>query len=147
MLLNMADKDDIITFLGVEVDERTYAEVRDGRMTAIDIQIDDNSAPSLLENIKGSLILNVDDLPDTYHGCYWRNGGKFPYIFSRNLEQLYLICDGKALVLSVSSIEAVAGERFRYGTPEHPESVPDPDGEECLWSARVSFKFLGEQSL
>ena len=41
----------------------------------------------------------------------------------------------------------VDGERFRYGTPEHPESVPDPDGEECLWSARVSFKFLGEQSL
>ncbi len=133
--------------LGVEVDGETYAEVRDGRMTTIDIQIDDNSAPSLLENIKGSLILNVDDLTDTYHGCYWWNGGKFPYIFNRNLEQLYLICDGKALVLSASSIEAVADERFRYGTPEHPESVPDPNGEECLWSARVSFKLLGEQNL
>lgn len=89
----------------------------------------------------------MDDLPNTYHGCYWWNGGKFPYMFNRNLEQLYLICDGKALALSVSSMEAVAGERFRYGTPEHPESVSDPDGEECLWSARIAFKILREQSL
>ena len=143
----MADKDDIITSLGVEVDGETYAEVRDGRMTTIDIQIDDDSASSLLKNIKGSLILNVDNLPDAFHGCYWWNGGVFPYIFNKDLEQLYLVCDGKALVLSVSSIEAVAGDRFRYGTAEHPESVLDPDGEECLWSARISFKLLGEQSL
>ena len=143
----MADKDDIITSLGVEVDGETYAEVRDGRMTTIDIQIDDDSASSLLKNIKGSLILNVDNLPDTFHGCYWWNGGAFPYIFNKDLEQLYLVCDGKALVLSVSSIEAVAAERFRYGTAEHPESVLDPNGEECLWSARISFKLLGEQSL
>ena len=143
----MADKDDIITSLGVEVDGETYAEVRDGRMTTIDIQIDDDSASSLLKNIKGSLILNVDNLPDTFHGCYWWNGGAFPYIFNKDLEQLYLVCDGKALILAVSSIEAVAGERFRYGTAEHPESVLDPDGEECLWSARISFKLLGEQSL
>ena len=143
----MADKDDIITSLGVEVDGETYAEVRDGRMTTIDIQIDDDSASSLLKNIKGSLILNVENLPDTFHGCYWWNEGVFPYIFNKDLEQLYLVCDGKALILSVSSIEAVAGDRFRYGTAEHPESVLDPNGEECLWSARISFKLLGEQRL
>lgn len=143
----MADKDDIITSLGVEVNGETYAEVRNGRMTTIDIRINDDSSSSLLENIKGGLILNVENLPDMFHGCYWWNGGVFPYIFNKNLEQLYLICDGKALILSVSSIEAVAGERFRYGTAEHPESVLDPDGEECLWSAKISFKLLGEQCL
>ena len=143
----MAKQDEIISSLGLEVDGESYNGIREGKTTSVDIPIDDDSASSLLENIKGSLILNVDELPDTFHGCYWWNGGVFPYIFNRNLEMLYLICDGKALALSVSSIEAVAGERFRYGTAEHPESVLDPDGEECLWTARISFKVLGEQSL
>ena len=64
--------------LSVEVDEDVIGKVITGEITQITLDITDANYQQILENKDGNLVLVVDELPETYHGCYFYNNGEFP---------------------------------------------------------------------
>lgn len=78
-------------------------------------------------------------MPVTYHGCYYYNGGVFPYLLKENL-QFITLSDGKdTCPTHIISKQVEAGKRFRFQGPGKP-SVEDPDGDNCIWN--VHFEVL-----
>lgn len=51
----------------------------------------------LLENNNVTLLLSTD-LPEKYCGCFYYNGGMFPYFFKKSLEHILLACNGERIV-------------------------------------------------
>lgn len=123
------------TMLAIQVEAGSFEDALESGH--VQISIDDDTYPMILENIEGNLLVNVNPLPDTFHGCYMYNNGVFPYVFNKALSKLLLIDSGgngsRFMVCDISSCCAVAGTRFRFQGPGEP-SVEDPDGDSCLWS-------------
>ena len=66
--------------IALEVDSDVIDKVRSGEVTHIVLQINEQNQNMILESIDGNLVLVIDDMPTTYHGCYLYNGGVFPYV-------------------------------------------------------------------
>ena len=92
--MNTEDKDKEIDtnekVITVGVDEGVVQKVRTGEITHICLDINNDNYREILENFDGNLILVTDELPDTFHGCYFYNGGVFPYAIKNTLEFLFL---------------------------------------------------------
>lgn len=126
--------------LGFAVEESVFNDFVSGKEDTFSAVLDADTQNELLENIKGNLLLNVEQLPDTFHGCWWYNGGHFPYIVKRSLEYIVLVCGDKRIVGRIASCEQTHGRRFRLGTgPENP-SRWDENGDDCIWT--IHFKLL-----
>lgn len=126
--------------LGFEVEESILDAIMSGRENLFTVSIDANTQNDLLENVNGSLILNVEQLPPSFHGCWWYNNGTFPYIVRKSLEYIMLASNETRIVGRIVKCTPVAGERFRLGTgPENP-SVWDKNGEDCLWSLQFTLE-------
>ncbi len=74
----------------LEVDDDVINKVRTGEITHISLDINDNNYRDILDNIDGNLVLVVDEMPNTFHGCYYYNNGEFPYAVKGSLEFLVL---------------------------------------------------------
>lgn len=125
-----------ITF---EADDEVIQKVRTGEITHITLDINDDNYRLILETIKGNLILIVDEAPDTFQGCYFYNGGEFPYAIKSTLD--FLVLNGKEdhCLTKIIGVETEAGTRFRFQGPGKP-SVEDPEGDSCIWE--VSFEVV-----
>lgn len=92
----------------------------------------------MLENVDGNLLLNTDELPNEYHGCYFYNNGNFPYLIKSSLKHILLDANGKRIVGRMVGKEITAGKRFRFGKNQYDASVEDPNGDNCVWT--ITFK-------
>ena len=123
----------------LEVDDVIIGRVRTGEVTHITININDDNYQQILENIDGSLVLVTDELPDTFYGCYFYNGGEFPYAIKSTLD--FVVLSGKEdhCLTQIIDIDTEPGTRFRFKGLGEP-SVEDPDGDSCIWE--VTFEVV-----
>ena len=110
----------------IGVDNEVIEKVRSGEITHIIVEINEDNQNMFLENFDGNLVLVTEELPDTFHGCYFYNGGEFPYAIKGVLEFLDLSSDD-------------AGTRFNYQGAGKPIEE-DPDGDSCVWE--VAFEVV-----
>ena len=131
------DFEDVV--LSVEVDEDVIEKVRTGEITRIVLDITDDNYQQILEIMDGSLVMDVEELPDTYHGCYYYNNGEFPYIIKNTLEFLLLHNGENHSLVKIIGITIEPGTRFRFQGPGEP-SIEDPEGDSCIW--RILFEVV-----
>lgn len=125
-----------ITF---EVDRNLIDEVRSGKVTHLVMQINEGNQNLILENIEGNLVLVTDEMPTTYHGCYFYNGGEFPYAIKNTLNILVLDAGEDGCVARIIDIATEPGTRFNYQGAGKP-IVEDANGDSCIW--KVVFEVL-----
>lgn len=125
--------------ISLDVDSEVIEGVRKGEIGTIVLDINEDNQQLILETIDGHLLLCTEDMPTTYHGCYYYNGGEFPYILKDTLEFLVLADGENCCLTHIISKKAVAGTRFRIHGPNEP-SIEDPEGDSCIW--KVHFEIL-----
>ena len=123
----------------LEVDNALIDEVRSGEVTHLVTQINEGNQNLILENIEGNLVMVTDEMPTTYHGCYFYNGGVFPYAIKSTLNILVLDAGEDGCVARIIDIETEPGIRFNYQGAGKP-IVEDANGDSCIW--KVVFEVL-----
>ena len=123
----------------LEVDNALIDEVRSGEVTHLVMQINEGNQNLILENIEGNLVMVTDEMPTTYHGCYFYNGGVFPYAIKSTLNILVLDAGEDGCVARIIDIETEPGMRFNYQGAGKP-IVEDANGDSCIW--KVIFEVL-----
>ena len=123
----------------LEVDNALIDEVRSGEVTHLVMQINEGNQNLILENIEGNLVMVTDEMPTTYHGCYFYNGGVFPYAIKSTLNILVLDAGEDGCVARIIDIETEPGMRFNYQGAGKP-IVEDANGDSCIW--KVVFEVL-----
>ena len=98
----------------LEVDSGLIEQVRSGEITHLVMQIDESNQNLILENVDGNLVLVTDEMPTTYHGCYFYNGGEFPYAIKSTLDFLILDDGEYGCLAPIIDIETEPGIRFNY---------------------------------
>ena len=123
----------------LEADSGLIEQVRSGEITHLVLQIDESNQNLILENIDGNLVLVTDEMPTTYHGCYFYNGGKFPYAIKSTLD--FLVLDGgeNRCLVRIIDVDAEPGTRFNYQGAGKP-IVEDENGDSCIW--KVAFEVV-----
>ncbi|MBQ6064191.1 MAG: hypothetical protein IJK87_11290 [Prevotella sp.] len=116
----------------IEVGREVLDGFRSGQLKQLAFNITDENQSQILENIEGHLILCTEEMPTTYHGCYYYNGGKFPYVIKSDLQYLVLADGNDTCLVRITDTETVAGTRFRFQDDGKP-SVEDPNGDSCIW--------------
>ena len=123
----------------LEVSGEAIDKVRTGEIIFIALDINEDNQNALLLNIGGNLILVTDDTPTTFHGCYFYNGGEFPYAIKGVLEFLDLSSDDDHCLARIIDVDTEPGTRFNYQGAGKP-IVEDPDGDSCVWE--VAFEVV-----
>lgn len=125
--------------VAIRVDSEVIEKVRSGEITHILVDIEEDNQNMFLENIDGNLVLVTEELPDTFHGCYFYNGGEFPYAIKSMLEFLELSNDDDHCLARIIGVDMEPTTRFNYQGAGKP-IVEDPDGNSCVWE--IAFEVL-----
>ena len=123
----------------IGVDSEVIEKVRSGGITHILVDINEDNQNMFLENVDGNLVLVTEELPDTFHGCYFYNGGEFPYAIKGVLEFLDLSSDDDHCLVRIIDVDTEPGTRFNYQGAGKP-IVEDPEGESCVWE--IAFEVV-----
>ena len=125
-----------ITF---KVDSDVVNKVRSGEITHLIWEIDEDNQNLILETIDGNLVLVIDDMPTTFHGCYLYNGGVFPYVIKGSLN--FIVLDGgeEGCLARIIGVNTEPGTRFNYQGAGKPIEE-DPNGDSCVWE--VAFEVV-----
>ena len=124
--------------LTVYVDNEVIGKVRSGEVNQIRLDINDDNYRLILENVDGHLLLVVDEMPETFHGCYLYNKGVFPYAIKNTLDFLLLKGEEDHCLARIIGINTEPGVRFRFQGQGKP-SVEDPNGDSCIWEAQFEI--------
>ena len=130
--------------ISVDVDSDVIEGVKKGEIGTIVLNINENNQELILETIDGHLVLSTEEMPATYHGCYYYNNGEFPYILKEMLEFLVLADGENTCLTHIISKKAVAGTRFRFQGPGEP-SIVDPQGDSCVWEVQFEILHVPEE--
>ena len=98
----------------VKVDSDVIKKVRTGEITHILMDIDEDNQNLILENIDGHLVLVTEEMPITYHSCYFYNGGKFPYAIKSSLE--FLVLNGGEEISAEDAFKKVMRYKNYWGS-------------------------------
>lgn len=123
----------------LEVDRGLIEQFRSGEITHLVLQIDESNQNQILENIDGNLVLVTDEMPTTFHGCYFYNGGEFPYAIKSTIDFLVLDDGEDGCLARIIDIETEPGVRFKYQGGGKP-IVEDENGDSCIW--KVAFEVV-----
>ena len=123
------------------VEQELLDKVRSGEITHISLDINDDNYREILHNVDGHLVLVVDELPDTFYGCYYYNNGEFPYVIKDSLLFLLLRTenDEDFCVAKIIDVNTEPGSRFRFQGQGKP-SIEDENGDSCIWE--VQFEII-----
>ena len=125
--------------LTLEVGSEVIDKVRTGEITHLIAQIDESNQNMILQNFDGNLILVVDELPTTFHGCYFYNNGEFPYAIKDELDCIVLTSEEDECFTRIISVDTEPGTRFNYQGTGKPIKE-DPNGDSCIW--KVYFEVV-----
>ena len=123
----------------IEVDSEVISKVRTGVITHIVLQINEDNQNLILHNINGNLVLVIDEMPTTFHGCYLYNNGEFPYAIKDTLDFLVLSGGDDDCITRIIGVDTEPGTRFNYQGAGKP-IVEDPNGDSCIWE--VAFEVV-----
>ena len=118
-----------ITHIRVEVNEQTH----------IRVEVNEQTQNGLLEIVDGNPVLDVEESPNTNYGCYFYNGGEFPYVIRPSLGFLAILGDEGGCLSRIIDIDTEPGTRFNYQGAGKP-IVEDPNGDSCIWT--MSFEIV-----
>ena len=131
--------------LTLEVDSEVISKVRTGEITHLIAQIDENNQNMILENIDGNLVLVIDEMPTTFHGCYLYNNGEFPYAIKDELDCILLKSVEEECFTRIISVDTEPGTRFKYQGVGEPIKE-DPNGDSCIWEVYFEVVPVPEKS-
>lgn len=131
--------------LTLEVDSEVIGKVRTGEITHLIAEIDENNQNMILENIDGNLVLVVDEMPTTFHGCYLYNNGEFPYAIKNELDCILLKSVEEECFTRIIGVDTDPGTRFNYQGAGKPIEE-DPDGDSCVWEVYFEVVPVPEKS-
>lgn len=147
--MKSADKNkEVDTEMGIltlEVDSEVISKVRTGEITHLIAQIDENNQNMILENIDGNLVLVIDEMPTTFHGCYLYNNGEFPYAIKDELDCILLKSVEEECFTRIISVDTEPGTRFNYQGVGEPIKE-DPNGDSCIWEVYFEVVPVPEKS-
>ena len=123
----------------IGVDSEVIEKVRSGEITHIVVEINEDNQNIFLENFDGNLVLVTEELPDTFHSCYFYNGGEFPYAIKNVLEFLELSSDDDYCIARIIDVDMEPTTRFNYQGAGKP-IVKDPNGDSCVWE--IAFEVV-----
>ena len=130
--------------ISILIDEDVIEQVRTGEVTRICLEINDYNYREILENVDGHLMLVVDEMPATFHGCYLYNNGEFPYAIKDSLDFLILEGGDDHCLAKIIGINAEPGMRFCFQGPDEPR-VEDPEGDSCIWEIQFEVVPVPEE--
>ncbi len=131
--------------LTLEVDSEVIGKVRTGEITHLIAEIDENNQNMILENIDGNLVLVIDEMPNTFHGCYLYNNGEFPYAIKDELDCILLKSDEEECFTRIISVDTEPSTRFNYQGAGKPIEE-DPNGDSCIWEVAFEVVPVPEKS-
>ena len=131
--------------LTIEVDSEVISKVRTGEITHLIAQIDENNQNMILDNIDGNLVLVIDEMPTTFHGCYLYNNGEFPYAIKDELDCILLKSVEEECFTRIISVDTEPGTRFNYQGVGEPIKE-DPNGDSCIWEVYFEVVPVPEKS-
>ena len=116
----------------IKIDDEVIDRIHTGEITHINVQLNEDTQIGLLEIVDGNPVLDVEEAPNKNYGCYFYNGGEFPYVISPSLGFI-IICGDEGVCLSrIVDIETEPDTRFNYQGAGKP-IVEDPNGDSCVW--------------
>ena len=133
------------TAISVEVGSEVIGKVRSGEISHISLQLNEDNQNLLLESDEDNLVLVIDEMPKTCHGCYLYNGGEFPYAIKDSLAFLFLDGGEDHCLTRIIGVEVDPVIRFNYQGPGMP-IVDDPDGDSCIWNIHMEVVPITEES-
>lgn len=86
----------------LEVPRMLFEDLRNGILNHIEIPIHLNSYSTMLENVDGNLILNCDEMPESFFACYFWNNGVFPYLVKESLQYISLLSEGRLQTMKIT---------------------------------------------
>ena len=122
----------------LEVPRMLFEDLRSGILKHIDIPIHLDSYSAVLENIDGNLILNSDEMPESFYACYFWNNGVFPYLVKDSLQYISLLSEGRSQTMKITGHSESAPERCDF--LEDNTLKPNPNGEACVWNIRFDVE-------
>lgn len=123
----------------LEVSSDVIEKVRIGEITHLLLDINEQNQSLILENVDGNLILVIDEMPTTFHGCYLYNEGEFPYAIKNSLQFLVLINGHESCLTRIIGVQTKPTTRFHYEGAGKP-IIEDPSGDSCVWE--VAFEVV-----
>ena len=114
------------------LNDEEIEQIRDGRITEISVEINEENQYRLLESVDGHLVMTVDKMPSTDHSCFYYNHGIFPYKIKNTLKFIGVNGEHDTCFTKIIGMEVFPGTRFRYQGPDAP-IVEDPNGDSCVW--------------
>lgn len=124
--------------ISFDVDSEVIDNIRNGNLMHLRMDICDENQNLVLENIEGVLVLDVDETPDIFHGCYFYNDGVFPYIIKRTLNFLVLNDGQNSCLTRIIGVDTTPGTRFRF--QDDGKGIKDPNGNSCIWT--IDFEVI-----
>lgn len=119
----------------LEVDKDTFDDISEEIKQDFNISmgLGEVNQFAILESHEDILVLNVEELPERNHGCYFHNNGVFPYIIKDSLKYVLFICEEQHVLGKIVKATPEVVHRFRFGDNPGDPSVEDPNGDSCIW--------------
>jgi hypothetical protein len=122
-----------------EVEKEIVERIRKGEISVVNLEINEENQNLILEGIEGGLILTTEEMPDTYHGCYYYNNGDFPYLVKKSLIFIIFDSDDDYCLARIIGIHPEPGMRFNY--KGHGKPIKEnPKGDSCVW--KIAFEII-----
>ena len=128
--------------LFLEIPQKEFEELQNDTKHFIDVTIDQDSYPFILENIDGNLILNCKKMPKAFFSCYFWNKGVFPYMVRENIK--YIIAQNKDKNLPLIIMGTTPRVLDRYDFLEDNSLKINPNGEACVWCVRFDVEIFND---
>ena len=123
----------------LKTDDEVIDKIHTGEITNIRVQLNEDTQSELIEFVDGNPVLDVEESPSTNYGCYFYNGGEFPYVIRPSLGFLIIRGDEGVCLSRIIDIDTKPGTRFNYQGADKP-IVEDPNGDSCIWT--MSFEIV-----
>ncbi|MCQ2095681.1 MAG: hypothetical protein MJY59_02940 [Bacteroidaceae bacterium] len=106
-----------------------------------EVEVDEDTYQALLETTEdGDIIIMSDEVPDGSVGCYFHNGGDFPFMIRRFLEYLVFSDGSRQEAVRIKYTKTKVSKRIRF--TECDEAVEDENGDCCVWKIVFGIETL-----
>ena len=122
----------------LKTDDEVIEKIHTGEITNVRVQLDEDTQSDLIEFVDGNPVLDVEESPNTNYGCFFYNGGEFPYVIRRSLGFLIIHGDEGVCLARIVDIDTMPDTRFNYQGAGKP-IVEDPNGDSCIWMMKFEI--------
>ena len=124
--------------INLKTDDEVIDKIHTGEITNIRVELNEDTQSDLIEIIDGNPVLDVEESPSTNYGCYFYNGGEFPYVIRPSLGFLIIHGDEGVCLARIVDIDTMPGTRFNYQGAGKP-IVEAPNGDSCIWMMKFEI--------